>query len=372
MYCENCGQEIDNKAKFCPECGASVTNNKPKKKKKEKVKKPFYKRWWFWFIVVFILIGALGGGESSEETVDPVSESTVASTTNNLKTLDDAFVSMQNAIADTEESTTARVDEIARIAKADAASITDHLGNEACEYIVEHYPDFYTDNEKMEKIMYCGFLLEYGYKGETASNLGQDVTQAVKYVYRGAESVEDDATQENLRQIEEVLIEAGLLSQESTKPADTASPAANSEASVGEKNALRSAISYLDFSAFSYSGLIEQLEYEGYTAEEATYAVDNCGADWSEQALLSAKNYLDFSAFSYSGLIDQLKYEGFTTEEATYGVDNCGADWFEQAAKCAQNYLEYSSFSRAGLIDQLKYEGFTNEQAVYGVDPAGL
>ena len=86
-------------------------------------------------------------------------------------------------------------------------------------------------------------------------------------------------------------------------------------ATMGESNALRSAGSYLSFSAFSYEGLIDQLEFEEYTTEEATYAADNCGADWKEQALKSAKNYLSFSAFSYTGLIDQLEFEGFTNEE---------------------------------------------------------
>lgn len=37
--------------------------------------------------------------------------------------------------------------------------------------------------------------------------------------------------------------------------------------------------------------------------------------------------------FSYDGLISQLQYEGFSYEQATYGVDNCGADWNSQALK---------------------------------------
>lgn len=140
---------------------------------------------------------------------------------------------------------------------------------------------------------------------------------------------------------------------------------------LGEKNALRSAKSYLSFSAFSYAGLIDQLEFEGYTTAEATYAANNCGADWNEQAVLSAKSYLEFSAFSYSGLIDQLEFEGFTNFEATYGAMNCGANWREQAAKCAEGYLEFSSFSRQGLIDQLLFEGFTQQEAEYGVKAVG-
>lgn len=90
-----------------------------------------------------------------------------------------------------------------------------------------------------------------------------------------------------------------------------------------------------------------------------------------KNALASAKSYLSFSAFSYTGLIGQLEYEGYTTEEATYAVDNCGADWNEQAARCAESYLKYSSFSRTGLIEQLEYEGFTYAQAVYGVEANG-
>lgn len=138
------------------------------------------------------------------------------------------------------------------------------------------------------------------------------------------------------------------------------------------QNALTKADDYLRYSSFSYTGLISQLEYEGCTTEAATYAADNCGADWYEQAAKTASDYLSFSAFSYSGLIDQLEYEGFTTEEATYAADNCGADWNEQAAKKASDYLNFSSFNRSQLIEQLEFEGFTHDQAVYGADQNGL
>lgn len=140
---------------------------------------------------------------------------------------------------------------------------------------------------------------------------------------------------------------------------------------TGQKNALAKANSYLSHSSFSRQGLIEQLEYEKFSTEEATYAVDNCGANWNEQAEKKAKSYLSHSAFSYSGLVEQLEYEGFTHDQAVYGVEKSGADWNEQAVKKAASYLKHSSFSRQGLIDQLEYEGFTNEQAVYGVSKNG-
>lgn len=160
--------------------------------------------------------------------------------------------------------------------------------------------------------------------------------------------------------------------ESTTDQEDTAdSSSKSSDLTMGQKNALASAKSYLSFTGFSHDGLIEQLEYEQYSTEDATYAADNCGADWNEQALIKAKEYLDFSAFSYSGLIEQLEYEKFTKDEATYAADNCGADWNEQAAAKAKSYMDYSSFSKNELIDQLKYEGFTAEQAAYGVEANG-
>ena len=189
-------------------------------------------------------------------------------------------------------------------------------------------------------------------------------------------------------------------------------------------------------SIISYSGLIDQLEFEGYSTDEATYAADNCGANWKEQAVLAAMQYLDTMVFSKDGLIDQLEYEGFTSDEAEYGAehayssnsgsstssasqptsssstgeanalqsanqylsimpfsytglieqlkyegysdseakyaaDHCGADWKEQAVKSARKYLDMMSFSRQDLIDQLEYEGFTYEQASYATTENG-
>lgn len=90
-----------------------------------------------------------------------------------------------------------------------------------------------------------------------------------------------------------------------------------------------------------------------------------------QNALESAKSYLSIMPFSHSSLIEQLKYDGYTTEDATFAADSCDADWNEQAAKSAQSYLEVMSFSRQELIDQLMYDGFTQEQAEYGVTAAG-
>jgi len=111
-------------------------------------------------------------------------------------------------------------------------------------------------------------------------------------------------------------------------PAKTVSTPAQTlkqnSASVGERNAANKALSYLRTMAFSRDGLIKQLEYEGFSHQEAVYGVDQSGADWNEQAAKKAASYLKTMSFSRSGLINQLEYEGFTPQQAEYGVRAVG------------------------------------------------
>lgn len=199
-----------------------------------------------------------------------------------------------------------------------------------------------------------------------------------------------------------------------------------SKESKGQQNARKSAANYLKFMTFSRSGLIQQLQFEGFSIGESTYGVDVQGVDWNAQAAKSAANHLRYSSYSRSSLISQLEFEGFTNEQASFGatangypdlcpgmnleqcnaklsasnylklipfsrsgligqlqfegysssiatfaVDAQGADWNAQAARSAANYLSISSFTRASLISQLEFEGFTNEQAAFGATANG-
>jgi uncharacterized membrane protein YvbJ len=126
--------------------------------------------------------------------------------------------------------------------------------------------------------------------------------------------------EETLKMPEVVVAEE---QKEASHAADT-SPEETDSATLGEKNAAKSALNYLSVMPFSYSGLVKQLEFEGYTQAEAAYGVDRCGADWNEQAALKAQSYLDFSSFSRDGLIAQLEFEGFTRQQAEYGVQAVG------------------------------------------------
>ncbi len=141
----------------------------------------------------------------------------------------------------------------------------------------------------------------------------------------------------------------------------------NAKETAGQRNAKKKAKSYLKFMAFSRTGLIDQLEFEGFTAAQAKYAVDSLKINWRKQSEKKAKSYLKTMAFSKSGLYDQLIFEGFTPSQAKFGVGATKANWKKQAAKKAESYLEYGSFSEEGLYDQLIFEGFTPAQAEYGV-----
>lgn len=168
------------------------------------------KKWNIIAVVAVVLIAAAVGGNT--ETQQPQTTGTQA-TSEAPETQDPATeaVSETEAKAEPEANTSAKVDALALAAKQDIEEngVSDAKRDEAVIFIVEHYPDFYADNETMEQAISYGYWLEYAYQNDEAARdyaeLGMDLEQAVKYVYRGAESVEDDATQENLSQIRESL-----------------------------------------------------------------------------------------------------------------------------------------------------------------------
>jgi uncharacterized membrane protein YqiK len=107
-------------------------------------------------------------------------------------------------------------------------------------------------------------------------------------------------------------------------------------------------------------------------AKAAAEAAAKAGTVSQQNALRKAADYLEYTAFSRTGLIGQLEFEDYSTADATWAVDRVTVNWNEQAAKKAKDYLEYTAFSRTGLIDQLIFEGYTPAQAEFGVSKTGL
>jgi hypothetical protein len=93
---------------------------------------------------------------------------------------------------------------------------------------------------------------------------------------------------------------------------------------ASQENAVRKAQDYLRQDNFSHKGLVEQLEYDQFSADDAEYAVSSIPVDWDAQAAGKAKSYMRQDAFSHEGLVEQLEYDGFSASQAEYGVDAVG------------------------------------------------
>lgn len=105
-----------------------------------------------------------------------------------------------------EKNSNEMIDQIVRTARDYAESLTDDQVAEIISIIREADHKFYNGPEEMEKFMWYGYLLDYKYDdSDPRSELGTDLCQAIKYVYRNVETVLDDATHENLLQIDESL-----------------------------------------------------------------------------------------------------------------------------------------------------------------------
>ena len=102
------------------------------------------------------------------------------------------------------------------------------------------------------------------------------------------------------------------------------------DASLSQQNALKSAEEYLQTSAFSEAGLIEQLSSEAgskYPHADAVWAVEHLQVDWNQQAVKAATEYLSTSSFSCQGLTEQLDSEAgskFTAAQAEYAAHQVG------------------------------------------------
>lgn len=151
---------------------------------------------------------------------------------------------------------------------------------------------------------------------ETAAATKAETTEAAKTEAAQEESTEAPAPEAAAEEVTEAPTVAPTEAPTEAPPAD--------DVSIGQKNALRSAISYLDLMPFSATGLVEQLEYEGYSHEDAVYAMEHCGADWNEQAAKAAKSYIEMMPFSRDSLIEQLVYEGYTQAQAEHGAAAVG------------------------------------------------
>ena len=227
----------------------------------KEVKVPYYKTWWFWLVLVLVLITIIGiANDDTNKTVNTSSTVSTNSTYNETNTVDDTNVYEEKKV---------------EVTVADFSKMSQKEVEKWC------------NKHNIE----CDIDYEYSSKVKADKFISQSV-KANKTIYEGD----------------------GI----------TVTYSLGKEPTLGEKNALKKAHSYLNSLAFSYSGLIKQLEFEGFSKSEATYGANNCGANWNEQAAKKAKSYMSSMSFSKSGLIRQLEFEGFTQKQAQYGAKAVG------------------------------------------------
>lgn len=216
---------------------------------------------------------------------------------------------------------------------------------------------------------------------------------------------------------------------EKSKPVESSIGGNSSDAPYesAKEAAVAEAKDFLEKANYSQNGLYKELVYMGYAEEDAKYAVDNCGVDWTEQAAKHAKllvaqspysydnlveklesegfsndeasagaliaiqdknskannpktlsaidaatKYFDSGNYSYSELIDKLEQDGYSAAEAENAVNNCGADWNALAAAEAKKLLQSHVYTKEELVDKLVFEGYTLAQAAYGAESNGL
>ena len=287
-------------------------------------------------LVVFMLLGAAGCSESgdgntAEETVS-VTQTTETTTTqeettteskeppidtfSKKETIDNVtFCVSESAIPKVEQGVTFYQSSWGHIGVSQAVGTT-------CTYHSDYYIEKLSEGQDWKNIkkIYIGDSPALYY--ETQHPSGYDI----RLLMNGAKgdvifALSSVYSYEHARALYDEFAKTITINKSYTTTTKRETVTTKTNISMEYQNALDSAKSYLRTMAFSRKGLIDQLKFEKYSAAAATYAVDNCGADWNEQAVKSAKSYLKTMSFSKQELIEQLEFEGFTKAQAQYGVN---------------------------------------------------
>lgn len=359
MYCKKCGTQITEDSNFCPKCGESlsapaphnpvedVANNattEPAVSSKTKIN-PIIVILIVSVLILFIIVLAKNAKRSPQENSEPISSTAAASSGNSstpiygqevsVDSLPDSIKIFVNNLNTVKPATNTRIgiDAPVRQVLSGYDCDFDSLGYSFDQNngflsvkITDRASTAYQREQdlKLEYTLISLFLF---------SDYDQDTNFLTWQKVKNSGSASREKTVINLVSLEDsdVLVFlvpdetiAGLIPDPSSGSAAPAQSETSPSVSLGMQNALSKALDYLDYTAFSRSGLIEQLKYEGFSQKEAEYGVEHCGADWKEQAAKKAQDYLDYTSFSRAGLIDQLLYEGFSQEEAEYGVSAVG------------------------------------------------
>lgn len=86
------------------------------------------------------------------------------------------------------------------------------------------------------------------------------------------------------------------------------------------KKIVKKASWYVENTSSSRMEIIAILRKMEYSMEDCLAAIDSLNVNWNNQAKKAADNYLKITKFSKDELISQLQFDGFTLEEAQFGA----------------------------------------------------
>ncbi|MEB6087317.1 Ltp family lipoprotein [Enterococcus casseliflavus] len=114
---------------------------------------------------------------------------------------------------------------------------------------------------------------------------------------------------------------ASALQQEQNNDEQTQT---ENKGSSEQRRAIARAESFTNLMAFSRARLIQQLEFEGFTHNDAQWAVDQLTIDWNEQALKKANSYHSLMSLPPDNIRRLLAFEDFSEEQIDYAMTNIG------------------------------------------------
>lgn len=86
------------------------------------------------------------------------------------------------------------------------------------------------------------------------------------------------------------------------------------------KKIVKKASWYVENTSSSRMEIIAILRKMEYSMEDCLAAIDSLNVNWNNQAKKAADGYLKIAKFSKDELISQLQFDGFTLEEAQFGA----------------------------------------------------
>ncbi|MBR1971664.1 MAG: Ltp family lipoprotein [Clostridia bacterium] len=88
------------------------------------------------------------------------------------------------------------------------------------------------------------------------------------------------------------------------------------------KKIIKKASWYVENTSSSRMEIIAILRKMEYPMEDCLAAIDSLNVNWNNQAKKAADNYLKIAKFNKDELVSQLQFDGFTLEEAQFGANS--------------------------------------------------